>query len=137
MPPRSKRRPPHADRDGREDDDARLLDAGQARRRLYRPANTQFAVAVHVSAMPSGLPRDLQSSEVRAASVGSNPVHIRRILAHLRDAGLVAPSGSQRRLAPSWRFRRKVSDGTRTRDRLDHNQELYLLSYAHREAFAM
>ena len=27
----------------------------------------------------------------------------------------------------SW----KVSDGTRTRDRLDHNQELYLLSYAH------
>jgi hypothetical protein len=31
----------------------------------------------------------------------------------------------------------RVSDGTRTRDRLDHNQELYLLSYAHREAFAM
>jgi hypothetical protein len=29
----------------------------------------------------------------------------------------------------------KVSDGTRTRDRLDHNQELYQLSYAHREAF--
>jgi hypothetical protein len=24
-----------------------------------------------------------------------------------------------------------VSDGTRTRDRLDHNQELYQLSYAH------
>jgi hypothetical protein len=31
----------------------------------------------------------------------------------------------------------EVSDGTRTRDRLDHNQELYLLSYAHREAFGM
>jgi hypothetical protein len=29
-----------------------------------------------------------------------------------------------------------VSDGTRTRDRLDHNQELYLLSYAH-HAFAL
>jgi hypothetical protein len=27
--------------------------------------------------------------------------------------------------------RRGVSDGIRTRDRLDHNQELYLLSYAH------
>jgi hypothetical protein len=27
-----------------------------------------------------------------------------------------------------------VSDGTRTRDRLDHNQELYLLSYAHHAA---
>ena len=27
---------------------------------------------------------------------------------------------------------RGVSDGTRTRDHLDHNQELYQLSYAHR-----
>ena len=27
---------------------------------------------------------------------------------------------------------RGVSDGTRTHDRLDHNQELYQLSYAHR-----
>ena len=26
----------------------------------------------------------------------------------------------------------KVSDGIRTHDRLDHNQELYQLSYAHR-----
>jgi hypothetical protein len=26
----------------------------------------------------------------------------------------------------------KVDDGTRTRDRLDHNQELYQLSYVHR-----
>ena len=26
-----------------------------------------------------------------------------------------------------------MSDGTRTRDHLDHNQELYLLSYAHHE----
>ena len=34
-------------------------------------------------------------------------------------------------------FASKVSDGTRTRDRLDHNQELYLLSYAHREASGM
>lgn len=25
-----------------------------------------------------------------------------------------------------------MSDGIRTRDRLDHNQELYQLSYAHR-----
>ena len=27
-----------------------------------------------------------------------------------------------------------MSDGTRTRDRLDHNQELYQLSYAHQAA---
>ena len=31
----------------------------------------------------------------------------------------------------------RVSDGTRTRDRLDHNQELYQLSYAHRVASAV
>src|SRR5205085_11629869 len=30
---------------------------------------------------------------------------------------------------------RGVSDGTRTHDRLDHNQELYQLSYAHRGAW--
>jgi hypothetical protein len=30
--------------------------------------------------------------------------------------------------------RRRVSDRTRTGDRLDHNQELYQLSYAHRGA---
>ena len=29
-------------------------------------------------------------------------------------------------------FSRQVSEGTRTPDRLDHNQELYQLSYAHR-----
>jgi hypothetical protein len=28
----------------------------------------------------------------------------------------------------------RVSEGTRTPDRLDHNQELYQLSYAHRGA---
>jgi hypothetical protein len=30
-------------------------------------------------------------------------------------------------------FSRRVSEGTRTPDRLDHNQELYQLSYAHQE----
>jgi hypothetical protein len=30
-----------------------------------------------------------------------------------------------------------VSDGIRTHDRLDHNQELYQLSYAHREALSL
>jgi hypothetical protein len=31
------------------------------------------------------------------------------------------------------RLSRGVSEGTRTPDRLDHNQELYQLSYAHRD----
>ncbi len=34
----------------------------------------------------------------------------------------------------SSRAFRRVSEGTRTPDRLDHNQELYQLSYAHRGA---
>jgi hypothetical protein len=38
---------------------------------------------------------------------------------------------SAQKLADSWAFM-KVSEGTRTPDRLDHNQELYQLSYAHR-----
>jgi hypothetical protein len=42
----------------------------------------------------------------------------------------VAPHARTRELPGIlWR----VSDGTRTRDRLDHNQELYRLSYAHRD----
>jgi hypothetical protein len=39
--------------------------------------------------------------------------------------------GDQQTLA-NRRFSRRVSEGTRTPDRLDHNQELYQLSYAHR-----
>jgi hypothetical protein len=42
-------------------------------------------------------------------------------------------SGRTKKLPFSGAFF-KVSDGTRTRDRLDHNQELYRLSYAHRDA---
>jgi Rrf2 family protein len=57
---------------------------------VSRPTNTQFAIAVHVLTMLAGLPRELQSSEVMASSVGSNPVHIRRVLGRLRAAGLVA-----------------------------------------------
>ena len=38
---------------------------------------------------------------------------------------------SAQKIADSWAFM-KVSEGTRTPDRLDHNQELYQLSYAHR-----
>ena len=47
----------------------------------------------------------------------------RQCLAALKDGNPRVSRGSGR-----------VSDGTRTRDRLDHNQELYLLSYAHHVA---
>jgi Rrf2 family protein len=52
--------------------------------------NTRFALAVHVLTMLAALPRELQRSESMAASAGTNPVHVRRILGRLRDAGLVA-----------------------------------------------
>jgi hypothetical protein len=42
------------------------------------------------------------------------------------------PGYEARKPAKRAGFRFEVSDGTRTRDRLDHNQELYRLSYAHR-----
>jgi hypothetical protein len=44
------------------------------------------------------------------------------------SASLCAESTTEHEL----RFDRRVSEGTRTPDRLDHNQELYQLSYAHR-----
>jgi Rrf2 family protein len=76
---------------------------------MSRPTNTQFAIAVHVMTMLAGLPRALQSSEVMAASVGSNPVHIRRVLARLREAGFVAsrpgPHGG-------WRILRSPEETT-------------------------
>jgi Rrf2 family protein len=37
----------------------------------------------------AALPDELQTSEVMAGSAGSNPVHLRRVLGRLRDAGLV------------------------------------------------
>ena len=57
---------------------------------MSRPTNTQFALAVHVLTMLAALPHELRSSEAMAASAGSNPVHIRRVLGRLRNAGMVA-----------------------------------------------
>ena len=47
------------------------------------------------------------------------------------DAGRKLARSSVQKPPDSWTFV-KVSEGTRTPDRLDHNQELYQLSYAHR-----
>jgi DNA-binding IscR family transcriptional regulator len=53
------------------------------------PANTQFAIAVHMATLLAALGRTPQTSELLASSAGSNPVHVRRVLGRLRDAGLV------------------------------------------------
>jgi hypothetical protein len=44
---------------------------------------------------------------------------------------LVLPPPRRSRLLEPCRHFLRVSDGARTHDRLDHNQELYQLSYAH------
>lgn len=56
---------------------------------MSRPTNTRFAVAVHALTMLVASPEETQSSEALAGSIGSNPVHVRRVLGVLRKAGLV------------------------------------------------
>jgi Rrf2 family protein len=68
---------------------------------MARPTSTQFAVAVHVltylastsaeaeAERPGGQARAVSSEEL-AQSVNANPVHVRRVLGPLRDAGLVS-----------------------------------------------
>jgi Rrf2 family protein len=82
---------------------------------MSRPTNTRFALAVHVLTMLAALPRELRNSEEMAASAGSNPVHVRRVLGRLRNAGMVmsrpGPHGgwrllrspAQTTLADVWR----------------------------------
>jgi len=58
---------------------------------MARPTSTQFAVAVHVLTYLAGaLPQARTvSSEELALSANANPVHVRRVLGPLREAGLV------------------------------------------------
>lgn len=58
--------------------------------------NTRFAVAVHVLTYLAGTEGEhAVSSEELARSVNVNPVHIRRVLGPLRDAGLVRSRSGQ------------------------------------------
>jgi len=54
------------------------------------PTNTQFTVALHALTLLAHAPDPLMSSEEIAASVGANPVYVRRVLGRLREAGYVA-----------------------------------------------
>ena len=54
------------------------------------PTNTQFALGVHVLTLLAALPEQTRTSETLAGSAGASPVHVRRVLGRLRDAGLVA-----------------------------------------------
>lgn len=73
------------------------------------PTNTQFAVAVHVLTMLASVRDAPLSSEVMAGSTGSNPVYLRRVLGHLREAGLVDSRPGPR---GGWHLERPAADIT-------------------------
>ena len=52
-------------------------------------ANSRFAMAVHILSLLASRGRELQTSSALAASVNTNPVVVRRLLAELTRAGLV------------------------------------------------
>jgi Rrf2 family protein len=53
------------------------------------PTNTQFALGVHMLTLLAGSAPATLSSDEMAGSANSNPVHVRRVLGGLREAGLV------------------------------------------------
>jgi len=55
-----------------------------------RPTNTQFSLAVHLLTLLAQAPAgEVLDSAALAISPAASPVHVRRVLGHLRDAGLV------------------------------------------------
>lgn len=75
---------------------------------MARPTNTQFALAVHTLTLLASDPRPL-SSDALAARVRSHPAHIRRVLGHLRRAGLV---GSRPGPHGGWQLRHRPAEIT-------------------------
>ena len=67
--------------------------------------NTQFAVAIHALTLLTSDEGAPQSSERMSESIAANPVHVRRVLGRLRDAGLVTskpgPHGGWQLLRPA------------------------------------
>jgi DNA-binding IscR family transcriptional regulator len=72
------------------------------------PASSRFSVALHVLVHLMDASRP-QTSEQLAACVGTNAVVVRRTLAGLREAGLVA---SARGTGGGWRLARAADDVT-------------------------
>ena len=57
---------------------------------MPRPTNTQFSLAVHLLTLLAQAPAgEVLDSAALAISPAASPVHVRRVLGHLRDAGLV------------------------------------------------
>ena len=76
-----------------------------------RSINQRFAVAVHVLALARVAKEEAAGSAITserlAESVGAHPVHVRRVLGTLREAGLVT---SQSGPGGGWRLTRAPED---------------------------
>lgn len=57
--------------------------------------NSRFSIAVHILTLLASQPDERLTSEHIAASVGTNPVVIRRQLGLLRESGLVESKGAR------------------------------------------
>lgn len=75
---------------------------------LPRPTNTQFSLAVHLLTLlaQADAGQVLDSAEL-AISPAASPVHVRRVLGHLRDAGLVH---AQQGAHGGWRLAQAPED---------------------------
>lgn len=57
---------------------------------MPRPTNTQFSLAVHLlTLLAQAEPGEVRDSAALAISPAASPVHVRRVLGHLRDSGIV------------------------------------------------
>ncbi len=65
--------------------------------------NQQFSVSCHILAVLAAYPASAVTSETIAESVNTNPVVIRRIMAHLRQHGLVESRSGK---SGGWRLLR-------------------------------
>jgi len=68
--------------------------------------NQQFAVSCHILAVLAAYPNAPVTSETIAESVDTNPVFIRRIMAHLRQHGLV---DSRPGASGGWKLAREAA----------------------------
>ena len=69
--------------------------------------NSRFSLAVHILSLLATSPDDRLTSEFLAATIGTNPVVIRRLMGHLRRAGLVS---SKRAGGGGWSLARPAAE---------------------------
>lgn len=102
-----------------------------ARRSRGQAAVASTGIAIRFSGIAPAVP---ESGEARHTTiVDDRSADLKRSQkAPATSASTPQAEPNRSRKSPGFHAFLRVSDGTRTHDRLDHNQELYQLSYAHR-----